>query len=217
MSYAEANGRGGYNEISTGPPAAKHRDHANSFKFGGASTANLADSKDGSVANHLVLSAPLSVLFESTVTFTLTYRNSAKNLTSSCTIHRTLRVNDTQWLILNLDGGGGPSSPIRSSQSGISTGSSAAGDQPPTLRLKLRLEGPYRPEIAALINLGNTWFHAVDAVTDATVGTAAGVGSGITGWATDVTEPFISLLASSGQLGGGKPCPAPTGCQRTLS
>ncbi|KAL9180688.1 hypothetical protein ACHAXT_011141 [Thalassiosira profunda] len=162
MSYTEGNGRGGYNEISTGPPAAKHRDHANS------------------VANQLVLSAPLSALFESTVKFTLTYANSAKNLTSTCTIHRTLRVNDTQWLILNLEpetASHGSRAPARSSASKISGhGSSGSlGDQPPTLRLKLRLEGPYRPEVAAVINLMNGWFGAVDVVTDTTVGTATGL------------------------------------------
>jgi len=187
MSYREQNGRGGYNEVSTGPPAAKHRDHANSFKFGGAnsgSSSNLkGSSTTSSVANQLVLSAPLSVLFESTVTFTLTYANSSKNLTSKCTIHKTLRVNDTQWLILNLDSEndavrgstGNKSSPMRSTASRISSSGSSIGEQAPTLRLKLRLEGTYRPEVSALINLSNAWFHAVDAVTDATVGTVSNI------------------------------------------
>jgi len=170
MSYTESNGLGGYNEISSGPPAAKHRDHANSFKFGGAD---------------LVLSAPLSVLFESTVTLKLTYKNSAKNLTSKCIIHKTLRVNDTQWLILNLlPENGNPTnskSPIKSSESTISTSGSSNSlrDQPPTLRLKLRLEGPYRPEISAVINLMNSWFGAVDVVTDTVVGSTGGLVSGI--------------------------------------
>lgn len=180
MAYTEANGRGGYNEISTGPPAAKHRDHANSFKFGGASSEKLSSMTSN--ANQLVLSAPLSVLFESTVTFTLTYANSAKNLTSKCTIHRTLRVNDTQWLILNLESAetsnnnnsNKKSSPIRSTSSAMGTSSSVGGDQP-TLRLKLRLEGPYRPEFSAVVNLANTWFHTVDIITDTTVGTVSGV------------------------------------------
>lgn len=182
MSYSEVNGRGGYNEISTGPPAAKHRDHANSFKFGGAngnsgSSGALSD-QGGAIANHIVLSAPLSVLFESTVSFTLTYANPTKNLTSKCTIHKTLRINDTQWLILNLDsdsddGQKKKTTPIKSTASRISTSNSSVGDQPPSLRLKLRLEGPYRPEISALINLSNSWFGAVDIIGDTTVGTAA--------------------------------------------
>jgi len=177
MSYQEGNGRGGYNEISTGPPAAKHRDHANSFKFGGA---NGGGSSTDSMANQLVLSAPLSVLFESTVTFTLTYANSANNLVSTCTIHKTLRVNDTQWLILNLDPENnntvrGKKSPIQSSASRISSSNSSVGDQQPTLRLKLRLAGPYRPEISAIINLANSWFGAVDIISDTTVGTASGL------------------------------------------
>lgn len=186
MSYTESNGRGGMNEISTGPPAAKHRDHANSFKFGGANGSGSLSSSgggSGSIANQLVLSAPLSVLFESTVTFKLTYADPTKNLTTKCTIHRTLRVNDTQWLILNLEPESGghqntsSRSPIRSSASRISTSSSSGsvGDQPPTLRLKLRLEGPYRPEVSALINLANSWFGVVDVVSDTTVGAATSV------------------------------------------
>eukprot|EP00584_Thalassiosira_punctigera_P002840 CAMPEP_0172532246 /NCGR_PEP_ID=MMETSP1067-20121228/5370_1 /TAXON_ID=265564 ORGANISM="Thalassiosira punctigera, Strain Tpunct2005C2" /NCGR_SAMPLE_ID=MMETSP1067 /ASSEMBLY_ACC=CAM_ASM_000444 /LENGTH=467 /DNA_ID=CAMNT_0013316743 /DNA_START=186 /DNA_END=1589 /DNA_ORIENTATION=+ len=182
MSYSEGNGRGGTNEISTGPPAAKHRDHANSFKFGGANGGSLTSSNSGATAaNRLILSAPLSTLFESTVTFTVTYADPARNLTSKCTISKTLRVNDTQWLILNLDSenqaaaGGHRSSPIKSSASRISSSGSNVGDQPPTLRLKLRLEGPYRPEISAVINLANSWFAAVDVVSDATVGTATGL------------------------------------------
>ena len=172
MSYTEGNGRGGYNEISTGPPAAKHRDHANSFKFGGAGSPKSNDD-----ANQLVLTAPLSTLFESTVTFTLKYANPAKNLTSTCTIHRTLRVNDTQWLILNLDSETG-SSTSKGRQVGnmaSNNSSSSLSDQGPTLRLKLCLEGPYRPEISAIINLANSWFGAVDIVSDTTVGTATGL------------------------------------------
>lgn len=175
MSYREevAGRSGKYNEVSTGPPAAKHRDHANSFKFGGSSSV-------------LALSAPLPVLHKSTVAFRLTYANGRNNLVSTCVLNKTLRVNDTQWLILNLEtevggGDGGKSNNnnpesehvYKSSASRIST--SSVDDQPPTLRLKLRLEGPYRPEIAAVINLTNSWFGAVDAVTDATIGTASNV------------------------------------------
>ena len=170
MSYRETNSRGnGFNEISTGPPASKHKDHNNSFKFGGPDAAT----------NQLSISAPLPVLFESEVTFTLKYADSSKNLSHTCTIHKTLRVNDTQWLILDLD----PSSnsnnnnnnnkaPLQSSASRISTASGGGNsmDQKPTLRIKLRLEGPYRPEIAAVINLMNGWFGAVDVVSDNTVG-----------------------------------------------
>lgn len=171
MSYAESNGTG--NEVSTGPPAAKHRDHANSFKFGKASSSSLS-----TMSNQLELSAPLSTLFESTVSFTLTYANPARNLTSTVTIHKTLRVNETQWLILNLHSAM-KGTPLESSES----------ESTPTLRLKLRVEGPYRPEVAAVINLANSWFHAVDAVTDATVGTT-------TGFVRDIPKnfPAVQLL-----------------------
>ena len=186
MSYDEINnGTGGTNVISTGPPAARHRDHANSFKFGGASSEKL--SSMNAAPNQLVLTAPLSTLFESTVTFTLTYADARKDLHARCTMHRTLRVNDTQWLILNLvpkgDGkdarGGGAAgrSPISTTKSKISGSDStvgSTGDQVPTLRIKLRLEGPYRPEISAIINVANTWFNAVDVISDNAVGNLSG-------------------------------------------
>jgi len=152
---------GGYSEESTGPPAAKHRDHVNSFKFGGSSSAE----------NRLVLSAPLPELFQATVTFTLAYANSAKNLSAKCTVSKTLRVNETQWLILNLDS---ENKTVRGDTPPAS-GTSSVGDQPPTLRLKLRLDGPHRPEISAIINLCNAWFGAVDVVSGATVGAASGL------------------------------------------
>lgn len=189
MSYRETNGRGGYNEVSTGPPAAKHRDHANSFRFGGAGDAATKSASSPSVNNNqLVLSAPLSVLFQSEVTFALTYANSNKNMTSKCTIHKTLRVNDTQWLILNLDPvtpNGSTATKNKSSRERVtnssaskisnSASSSSLTEQPPTLRLKLRLEGPYRPEISAVIKLANSWFGAVDIISDTAVGTVSGL------------------------------------------
>ena len=132
-----------------------------------------------STLNQLVLSAPLSTLYESTVTFTLTYADPTKNLVSRCVMKKTLRVNDTQWLILSLEprqAQGGGSSPIRSTKSKISGSVSSLGDQQaPTLRLKLRLEGPYRPEISAVINVANGWFAAVDVFSDTTVGTLVGI------------------------------------------
>ena len=92
---------------------------------------------------------------------------------------------DTQWLILNLESASGDHdvngnsssrTPIQSSPSRISSSNSSVGDQQqPTLRLKLRLEGPYRPEVSAVINLANSWFGAVDVISDTTVGAATGV------------------------------------------
>lgn len=153
LSYKDGAG----NTVSTGPPAARHKDHANSYKFGpGASS-------------QLVLDAPLPALFEAELTFTLAYADPAKNLVSRCTVNKTLRVNETQWLILNLDSSSSYAhAPLKSSPSAISN-ADAAIDKP-TLRLKLRLEGPYRPEVAALIHLFDGWFHAVDVLTDTTAG-----------------------------------------------
>lgn len=173
------------NVVSTGPPAAKHKDHANSYKFG-----NVAS--PSSSANQLVLDAPLPTLFESELTFTLTYADATKNLSSKCTVKKTLRVNETQWLILNLDAAH-PSAPLRSSPSAISNSDNT---NTPTLRLKLRLEGPYRPEIAALIHLFDGWFNVVDVVTD----TTGGVSKNLIGGIPDVPNkvPALKLLLLPG-------------------
>ncbi|KAL7510610.1 hypothetical protein ACHAXN_008487 [Cyclotella atomus] len=182
LSYQDLGG----NIVSTGPPAAKHKDHANSYKFGSANATN-----NTVVANQLILDAPLPTLFESELTFTLTFADRTKNLVSKCTVKKTLRVNETQWLILNLDAAH-PAAPLRSTSSAISN---ITVDKP-TLRLKLRLEGPYRPEISALIKLCDGWFHAVDAVTD----TTAGVTQNVVGGITSVPEhvPALKLLLLPG-------------------
>lgn len=192
LSYTD--GRG--NVVSTGPPAAKHRDHANSFKFGTANTSATGSSSATPLPNQLILDAPLPSLFESQLTFTLTYADASKNLTSKCTVSKTLRVNETQWLILNLDSdnssSNNSSNPYKSTQSGISN----ATTDKPTLRLKLRLEGPYRPEIAALIRLFDGWFSVVDAVTD----TTGGIGQHAINGITDVPNkvPVLKLLLLPG-------------------
>ena len=151
--------------VSTGPPAAKHRDHANSFKFGSATT-----STGGSSLNQLVVEAPLPTLFESQLILTLTYADPSKNLTSKCTVKQTLRVNETQWLILNLEGANTTNTTGSSAYTSSPSGISNATTDKPTLRLKLRLEGPYRPEVSALIRCLDGWFSVVDAVTDTTGG-----------------------------------------------
>lgn len=173
LSYTDDGG----NVVSTGPPAAKHKDHANSYKFGSAN-----NNQSSAVPNQLVLDAPLPALFGAELTFTLTYADSAKNLTSRCVVKKTLRVNETQWLILNLDG--------------ASSSSSKPSEDKPTLRLKLRLEGPYRPEISALIHLFDGWFNVVDAVTDTTGGVSKNVANGI----ADVPNkiPALKLLLLPG-------------------
>ncbi|KAL3804039.1 hypothetical protein HJC23_006430 [Cyclotella cryptica] len=191
LSYTDR-GRFASNVVSTGPPAAKHRDHANSFKFGAPnSDANAA------LPNQLVVSAPLPTLFDAELTFTLTYADPSKNLSSKCLVNKTLRVNETQWLILNLDNdtntaSAAGDSALRSSPSAISN---SAVDKP-TLRLKLRLEGPYRPEIAALIRLFDGWFNVMDIVTDTTGGATKGLVDGI----VDVPKklPALKLLLLPG-------------------
>ncbi|MEY3318682.1 MAG: hypothetical protein RL540_1054 [Actinomycetota bacterium] len=193
LSYTDR-GRYASNVVSTAPPAARHRDHANSFKFGSPNEAA------SSSPNQLTIAAPLPTLFESELTFTLTYADASKNLTSKCVVNQTLRVNETQWLILNLDNDsntasanvGSSNAALRSSPSAIS---SATTDKP-TLRLKLRLEGPYRPEISALVHLFDGWFNVVDVVSD----TAGGATKGMVDGLSDVPNkvPAVKLLLLPG-------------------
>jgi len=62
-----------------------------------------------------------------------------------------LLVNETRWIILNLR-------PTSSSDEVIATGSSSS----PTLRVKIRMEGPYRIEIAALLKTSEAYFSNID-------------------------------------------------------
>jgi hypothetical protein len=61
----------------------------------------------------------------------------------------SLKIHETTWLILNL----GPYDDIVGDDETVVA---------PTLRLQVRLEGPYRPEIGALLTLGAAWFGVVD-------------------------------------------------------
>ena len=63
---------------------------------------------------------------------------------------------ETQWLVLNLEPGSS------SGVSGITDSEDDTFRVPPTLRLKLTLHGPYRTQIAASIQLAQTWFGFVD-------------------------------------------------------
>ena len=192
-------------EVRTGPPAARHKSN-NSFKFFGRSSSSAASAVSESSSrstpdrNELTICAPLSALYPETVTLRVTYpasggdgkapsstsSSSSSDLIASVSLKKELRVNETQWVVMDLvsdDGGGKGDDAAGGGEKGPDGGAqkSAAvpqgGQQGPTLRVKLRLEGPYRPEIRAVMKLSGMWFDTVDSVSDALINVVRSVSS----------------------------------------
>lgn len=141
-------------EVKTGPPSARHRER-NSFKF-------VSSETEGSSGNQLTITAPLSVIYPTSITFRVVLENH-EALVAECEPSTVLHVNETQWLILNLK----PESSLKDDRECKNKSKEAeeTNVSGPTLRLKLCLEGPYRSEIAALISLSETWFSIIDGIT----------------------------------------------------
>jgi hypothetical protein len=141
--------------LITGPPAQRHKDR-NSFKFAGAKNAA------GLPSNQVLLDAPrLAHLYQQTVTVQLVYEHApTRTLTAEYQLQK-LKIHETTWLILNLE----PRSTGTGTASSVNTTTEDSHDEevPPTLRLQMTLDGPYRTEIAALMQLGQVWFGFVDA------------------------------------------------------
>jgi hypothetical protein len=130
--------------VKTGPPSARHKDR-NSYRF---------------VANQtLRVECPLRQLYTSKALLTVEYKNPRENLCCEL-VCKTVHVHETTWLILNLE-----KTPTNTSTTATPTATPVMNSEEevvPTLRLQVRLEGPYRTEIAALVSLGNHWFHCMD-------------------------------------------------------
>lgn len=133
----------GRQSISTGPPIQRHKDH-NSVKF----------SKKNDTC--ITIFEPLSSLYSATAVVQLVYSDApALNLTAEYEL-KQLTVEETTWVILNLESATG------STTANTNKEDSSTISVPPTLRLQLTLQGPYRTEIAALFALGQSWFGMVD-------------------------------------------------------
>ena len=127
---------------------------------------NLTDSLKTSAAtnNEISVSAPLEILYPESVVFKVVI-NDTETLSATVCLSTNLHINETKWLILHLE----PES---------SENRKEGKDQhSPTLRLKLCLSGPYRPEIDAIISLSNSWFQAMDSVSSVTSSTVSSVTS----------------------------------------
>lgn len=101
------------------------------------------------------LVAPLPDLYKARVAIRIVYAN-REPLETTYDL-RQLRIHESKWLILNL----APPGALLSQQSDAVTDSDTVT---PTIRVKMILEGPYRPEIAALVAIMKAWFAAVDAM-----------------------------------------------------
>lgn len=161
--------------VSTGPPSARHRDR-NSFKFADSAQTGGRDTLLAGGSNELVVSADLAALYPATAEFRVTYGDSAQpDLVAKCRLKKALRVNEQQWLILQLVDEsviaeeGAAVADGKENMSGGEANEVPAGEDvlQPTLRVKLLLSGPYRREIKALANLSQNWFNTVDGLADA--------------------------------------------------
>jgi len=128
-------------EVKTGAPSARHKEN-NSFKF---------SSNNGNNNEIVIPDVPLAELYQSVATLTVEYSNAENNLYAEVPLKSAVGVHHTQWLILNLYRAGD-----------TNRSSSSEDTSQPTLRLQMRMEGPFRPEVAALVSLGQAWFGTVD-------------------------------------------------------
>ena len=129
--------------VKTGPPSARHRDR-NSYRF---------------VANQVLrVESPLPQLYKSKALLTVEYDDPRENLSCEL-VCKSVHIHETTWLILNLD-----------KITSTNNNSSLVSDEEviPTLRLQVRLEGPYRTEIAAFVSFGKFWFQCMDNAEAAT-------------------------------------------------
>jgi hypothetical protein len=145
--------------VTSGPPVARHKDK-NSFRFSATPTSTIAMSSTANKSQHeLKLAAPLPELYKAKVSIRVLYdENPDQTLQAEYSLQE-LKIHESTWLILTLGAPGAPPSTTSSSSP-----TNADDDAQPTIRVKLQLTGPYRPEIAALVGLGKGWLELMDHV-----------------------------------------------------
>jgi hypothetical protein len=149
--------------VRSGGPVARHKDR-NSYRFaasgasptegaggGSVGSASGGGSGNSSSSDVIKLVAPLRELYRSQLKVTVLYANPRQYLENEFTL-RQLRIHENKWLILNLtpSTGGTAAAPTSSraltSASASTTSSLPEEDDmapPPTIRIKLKLSGPY--------------------------------------------------------------------------
>lgn len=199
--------------IQTGPPLARQKDR-NSFRFAPvsdptSSNANANGNANGNAAAHIKLVAPLRELYQSTLKVRVTYDDPDKCLETDLDL-RQLHIHQRKWLILNLSAPSSSSSSSAPKSSSIdakntivkaaaASGSSVAEEDmspPPTVRIKFKLSGPFRPEVAALVNVAGAWFGIVDKIEGGISRSSSSLGTNLPQFNKNLLLiPAVPLLA----------------------
>jgi len=99
----------------------------------------------------------LELLYPQTAVFKVVLDNK-QALVAEVELSTVLHINEPKWLILHLE-------PEYMTKSLPSSDGTDRDEHGPTLRLKLCLTGPYRPEIRAILSISQTWFSTMDGIT----------------------------------------------------
>jgi hypothetical protein len=130
-----------------------------------AATAATATAAAAENDPHLLkLAAPLRDLYKSQMTIRVVFANNPTLpfLHAEFAL-KDLIISQSSWHILTLK----PAAPTNSSTTTTTTGAmieTTDSSIEPSIRIKLQLTGPYRPEIATLLTLCHAWFRAMDQV-----------------------------------------------------
>jgi len=144
--------------VRTGPPSARH--------VNGINTCYRFDSSQGL----LRVDAPLATLYKSKAVLTVECTNSQDVTLSGVLDCNKLCIQDTAFITLHLSRNSTPpqvTTTIRPAAHENDNEQTTTMTSTPTLSIQVRLEGPLRTEIVALLNLSRAWFQVVDTVEDA--------------------------------------------------
>lgn len=180
--------------VRTGPPGQRHKHVPSTFKFQSADRLTIHEPSlpnlyRSSVQISVVYPPPSSANVDDNTT-TNAQSQPQRRLTAYFSL-RQLKIHETQWLVLPLavEEQENPNATSSSSQNtststsnttssliAASTNTAAASEAtssappppppPPSVRLQLTVTGPYRTEIAWLVDGSQTWFRTIDATQD---------------------------------------------------
>lgn len=189
--------------VKTGPPLSRHKDR-NSFRFATPVTGhriNQAICSRNFQSNHasvVQIIAPLRHLYRSSAVIQIVY-GGRETLETMYDLNQ-LRVHECKWLILNLSRTTETRSDGDNRGGSVATVVAAGGTEsafvnnPPTIRIKMNLAGPYRPEVAAVVALTSGWFALVDKVEDFFKEMLIGVPKPSIDFSSVVFIPTISMI-----------------------